>query len=351
MSSLAFGRTVARGTLAGALAVLLGAPLAPVLAQNTYRDLEGRFTLDLPQGWKMTNEQFNLVYQFGSDASSAAMMLVYSEGETDLDELFRSQVENLTGAGYTEPPAGSIVDMTLNGSRARWTEYTSPLDAGGTSVEMHAYAAAVVSDEDDAGLGFLVFMNANEKEKVGEALRTSFETLRLHEHALTGVSDVVAVGAEWAAAAPEPTAASAFEHALVTFGVPAGWSAEPGEGDILATVSHEDYGSLTVMGKRGNDFGKDRDQILVAMRDGLLSSLPSMRPIKDAWEVETAGGTTILLEEYDGAITVAGTDLPYSAVIGAAKDGRRGLGFMGIFSTDVKTDAMRELLEILTSVR
>lgn len=340
-----------RSATAVGLALMLCTSFTAALAQNTYEDLEGRFALDLPEGWKMTQEQFNLVYQFGSDASSAAMMIVYSEGATDLEELFRDQVENLTGAGYAEPPPGSVVDMTLNGCRARWTEYASPMDIGGVSIEMFAYAAAVVSDEDQAGVGFLTFMNADEKGKVGEALRTSFETLRLHGRPLTGVSDVVSVDAAMAAKPPEPTGPSSFEHELVALDFPSGWSAEPGQGDILATISHDDYGSLTVMGSKGGDFGSDRDQILVAMRDGLLSSLPSMRPTGDAWETETAGGTTVVLEEYDGAITVAGTDIPYGAVIGAVKDGRRGLGFMGMFSAEVKQEAMHDMIEIIKSMQ
>jgi hypothetical protein len=241
--------------------------------------------------------------------------------------------------------------MTVNDCPARWAEYPFELEVSGKKVQLHAYLGAVVG-EDEGGAGFLAFMSSTEKTRVGDAVKHAFETLRLHGRPLTGVRDVVEVSKDYAAAVGEtPAGPSQFEHELFSVMLPPGWSSEPGKDEVTAVFKHKDFGSLSVTGKEKNKLGKNRDEILIGFRDGLLSSIPSMQNVRGPWEVTTNSGEILTVEEFTGSIAVMGKNFPHGALIAAAKNGNRGLGFLGIYSSKVKEEAVADMLAILKSLK
>jgi hypothetical protein len=341
-------RTV--GALALLVAALLLVPLSTAVGQNTYEDLQGRFAFELPEGWEMVLERLNIVYQFKGE-HSARMVLTYLDGETDLAGAFADQVDNATSAGFTVPPPGSVADMTLNGCPARWAEYSSELDADGATVQMFLYIGAVVDEAAGGAVQYMALMSPTDRGRYADDLKHSFETLRLHDRPLTGVTDVQEADVAFAEAAAQPTSATTFEHELLSVTLPPGWTAEPGEGVTIAVVNHDDYGSLRIMGQEKDGFGESRDEIYMAMREGILESVPSVRTTRGPWDITSDAGETIVVEQMEGNITSGGEDIPKGVIIAAAMDGRRGLGFLVFCSADVTDDAVEEIISILKSLK
>jgi len=111
------------------------------LAANTYTDLKGRFALDLPEGWKMKSSPAEGLFVF-EGPSGETMILRYDEEAKDADKLMQSAVETFRGSG---PPnaalEGTVKEMTVNKSPARWAIYAGTVDAGTIKVKMFGAAA------------------------------------------------------------------------------------------------------------------------------------------------------------------------------------------------------------------
>jgi hypothetical protein len=280
------------------------------------------------------------------------MILVYSDGVSDLAELFSDAVDIAGGSGLSAPTPGSVADMTLNGSPARWAEYASDIAAGKKTVQLHAFLGAVLSPEHEAGISFVAIMPPRDYAKIGESLRASWASLRLHGKPLTGVGEVVDVDARSVRIEKKVPEASTFEHNLVTVSLPAGWTAELSNvKNIVAKVKHDSYGSITIMGGLKNELGKSRDEIINGVRDGLMQGIPAMKPARGAWTVPTQGCGEAVIEQYEGVLVAEGMEIPYGAILGATKDGQRGLGFMALFKSDVKEQAAAEALQIIGSAK
>lgn len=322
------------------------------MAKVPYEDLSGRFALDLPEGWKLVKEQFNSLYIFGKDGGGVKLILVYSDGVSDIAALFSDAVDLATGSGLTSPTPGSVADMTLNGSPARWAEYPCDIAAGKKTARLHVFVGAVLSPEHQGGVSFFVSMAAKDYEKLGDPLRASWESLRLYGKPLTGVGQVAEVDAGSVQIAKKIPEASVLEHKLITVSLPAGWAAELGkDSGILAKVKHEKYGTVTIMGAPKNEFGKSRDKIINDIREALLTGMPTMKATRGSWTVPTSGCGDAALEQYEGAIVAEGVEIPHGALLAAMKDGRRGIGFMAVFRSDVKEQAVNEILQIIASAK
>ncbi len=342
MACLTPNRSVHRVTLIAAVLVLLCLLTFPALAKNVYQDPDERFSVRLPDGWELTQEQLNLIYKFEGKEASASLLVRLFTDPADLEEIFAAQVENMTAAEYAEPPADAICDLEVNGCPARWVQYPFEVEASGMTVTLIASLGGGVC-ADQGGIGFLSFMSPDDQKRVGKKIETAFQSLQLHTSLRS------------AAAAPvvEAGAASggAFTHELVQLTLPAGWSATPGKDETIATLSHPEYGTLTVMGAPAEKFGKDRQDIHKNVRYGLMTSLPSMHTITKAAEQNTDGGLSILVEELLGKTSASGIEVSLGAIVASAKETERGLGFLGIFNTKVRDLAYPEMLAILKSLR
>jgi len=325
---------------------------AASVTNTSYEDLSGRFALNIPDGWKLVQEQFNMLYIFGKSGSSVKLILMYSDGVSDIAELFSEAVDLATGSGLTPPTPGSVADMTLNGSPARWAEYTSDVTADKKTARLHVYAGAVISPEHQGGISFFVSMSPKDYEKLGDPLRASWESLRLHGKPLTGAGEVAEVDASTVRIAKKTLEASVLEHKLITVSLPAGWASELGkDSGILAKLKHEKFGTLTIMGGPKNEFGKSRDNIINDIREALLSGMPTLKAARGSWTLPTVRFGDAALEQYEGAIVAEGVEIPHGALIAALKDGKRGVGFMAVFKSDVKDEAVTDLLQIIASAK
>jgi len=333
------------------LPVLIATGLAATAKAAPYQDLEGRFALELPADWQLVQEQFGLIYKFGREGSGATIMVVVDDGAKGLDPLYADLVDYVTAAGVSAPPADKAVDMTLNGNPARWTEYEARLTTEDLDTPMQVLAGCVFDAGHHTGVNFITVLPQNAYESLGDAVRDTWASLCLYGQSRTGIADLAAMDPS-RAPSQETAPPSTFVHDLVTLELPAGWSAEPGSNPvILATLKHEEYGSIKVLGAEGKALGGSTGEILAGVRDGLMAATPSMTLTRTDWEVPTHGCGNAELEQYEGVIIAQGKEFPRGTLLAAAKDKRRGLAFMATYKSDVAVGATAEFLKILASAK
>jgi len=338
--------------------VALGA--RPLTAQNTHQDPLGRFAIDLPAGFKLASEQLDRVYVF--DRGGTKIMLFVVTEASDRDAVWASALESFTGKSVPVPPAGAVFDMDVNGNPARLAQYGFDVDNNGKNVRLTGRLGAVLLEGTETGLAYLAMLNDKTLKQYGEATVTAFYSIRLPGAPMTGATEPVAAtvkppapaaGQEIAipaAAAPE-TPASTFEHPLAILSIPAGWTATAGEGAQIATISHPTYPALRVIGLEKNKFGKNREEVLRGLVQGLQSEVPSFNQTKEPYEMPLEAGGTALVAEYEGTIVAAGQSLPHAGLIVAVKDNRRGIGFLWVATSSAWEAGLEQVLAIVKSLR
>lgn len=335
------------------LFILFWTCYSAVLGQNIYKDLQGRFSLELHDGWKLTSEKFNKVYTFKDNESGAAIIITYLNEAKNREEVFADQVEDfIIGNGYDVPPKGTVIDMTVNECPARWAEYSFEVSTNGTNAKLFAYLGSIVNEDED-GLNFLSIISNTIKDQIGETIKHTFETLRLGDKPLSGIKNVVSVDVDFTKPPVDEkeSLSSIFKSELLSLTLPSGWTSNPGSGSIITTIKHEDFGTLTVMGKEEDEFGANREVILNSVLDGIISQIPSMHNVKGPYELTATSGETLIVEELEGNITSEGQSFPYCALLAAEKNENRGLGFLGMYSSQVKNDAKEGMLTIIKSLK
>lgn len=333
-------------------AVLLPAALvlsAPALAQVEHEDPLGRFAMTLPKGWKLVSEQFDLLYQF--EQGGTKIILYVMDGTSDRAKAFSDAVGMFATETPPPPPEGSVYDLVMNGNPARQAEYTFEVASGNKKVPLTAFLGTVTLEGANMSVAFMSMLNEQALKKWKAGIADAFHSIRMRGSSVTGASEPVAVTGALAAGPAAETAASTFEHALVTLDIPAGWAATAGEGASLATIERQDVAALRVVGAAGNEFGKSATEAIDAMAAGLQASLPVFNQTRPPREEPTAAGGTVLLAEYEGVLVVQGREVPQWVLIGARKDTRGGVGFLWMTPPDKKDAALEQVLAIIKSAR
>jgi hypothetical protein len=332
----------------------------PLAAQNTHQDPLGRFAIDLPAGFKLQTEQLDRIYVFARSATR--IMLLVVTDVTDRDAVWANALESFTGKSVQAPPEGAVFDMDVNGNPARLAQYAFDLDNNGKNVRVTGRLGVVMLEGTETGLAYLALLNEKDVKQYGEPTVQAFNSIRLPGAPMTGATEPVAAtvlaptpaaGQEIAipaAAAPE-TPASTFEHPLATLSIPAGWTATVGEGAKIATISHPTYPTVHVLGLEKNKFGKNRDEILKALVQGMQSEVPSFNQTKPPYEVPLDAGGSAVAAEYEGTIVAAGQSVPHHGLVVAMKDSRRGIGFMWIATSSAWDSGLEQVLAIVKSLR
>jgi hypothetical protein len=339
--------------LAAAAALVLAAP--PSTAQTTHEDPQGRYAMDLPAGWKLVSEQLDQVYQF---AEGDAKIIVYVQsGTADRVAAFQGALEAFCGPALEPPPAGTVFDLDVNGSPARQAHYTFQAASGNRRVPLTVFMGSVALAGTEVSVSFAAILNDNARKKWDAQIPGVFHSIRMVGAPVIAATEPVAVTHEAPTPAPAPAAAAAapastFEHALVTLDIPAGWTAQPGQGTAqIVEVANPEFPSLRVIGLAGNDFGKNRTEVMQSMVTGFQSSLPSFNQSSPPREDTTAAGQTILVAEYQGSLVVEGREVPQWTLLAAYKDRRRGLGFVWMVPPAKKDAALAQVLGIIRSAR
>ena len=132
-------------------------------AGNTFDDPKGRFSIDLPEGWKLTPQTDKDVYVFkGGDNNS--IIMEYNAGAENSPELFQQAIDAFEASGLPNPsPVDKIMDLTVNAHPARWGAYTGEMEYGSVKVRLYGMLGSVFLGE--GGVYFLAIMSKGTMDK------------------------------------------------------------------------------------------------------------------------------------------------------------------------------------------
>jgi tetratricopeptide (TPR) repeat protein len=156
-------------------------------AQTTYADPQGRFVIDLPEGWMNkplvpAPKNKDAVSVFEGEGTS--FLVAFNPGVDDLDKLM-GQVANQFRS-LQVAYEGDLTEMKMNGHPARWGMLKTPLDPG-----MVFLWGSVVLGRDGA---YLVFTTRREKlGPMGAKIEKAFQSIRLPGELVSGVADLTLI--------------------------------------------------------------------------------------------------------------------------------------------------------------
>ena len=338
------------------IVLFLALPLlaTPLHAQMDYEDPLSRFAITLPEGFELSKETADKVYQFKHDNMN--ILAVVQDGTDNAADAFRGAADFFTGQTVPPPPEGSVYELTVNGNAARQATYPFEAKSGKKTVTVHFFIGAVTLEGTGMSVAYMTMLNEKMVKKMTPVAWNAFHSIRIPGTPVIEAGTPVAVtgalegGEPPAVAAPE-VPPSTFESPLATIDVGAGWTATAGKGYNIVAIEREGYRTVRVIGAKKNDFGKSREEILESMVEGIQSAMPTARQTSPPREEATTAGDVVLIGEYEGTIVVDGKELPHWALIASFKDKKRGLGYLWITTPNERDKALEEVLAMIRSTR
>ncbi len=156
----------------------LGLPLPRVAsAQDVFQDPRGRFSIDLPPGFTLSSEQLDRMFIF--QVPDARLFVCVVSGARDRDRLWRTALDDFTGAGVPPPPAELVTDLEVNGNPARMAWYGFDSGDEGSTVSYTVLLGVVVLQDSGTGVVGFSMMNDRAADQWGDALRKAFRSIRV----------------------------------------------------------------------------------------------------------------------------------------------------------------------------
>lgn len=337
-----------------------------VHAQNSFEDLRGRFSLDLPEGWKLVPQENEYVYVFKGKGIEQVVVF-FDPDARDRAKLFSQAEETLRVSLPNAAPEGAVVDLEVNGNPARWGVYRGTTEAGSPKVvvALVGLLGSVVLRE--GGIYFLSVLNDNSRKQWGEKLQKVFQSIREAGASPTGVGEArvaqpAGLTSKETAPAPTPGQPSAFTHQHVSLTLPPGWSSQPVAANLedgtVGKFSSARTSATFVVGctnvvKKWFMKKKSLQTLHKESKSVIESAMPTAVSAEGPFELVTADGKKAFLEVYKGSLVVEGKELPMHAVAAAAKTEQcsEGLTMYGFVASSSAGTAVPEMKQIVQSVR
>lgn len=329
-----------------AASVILGSGLAQ--AGSDFTDSNGRFTIDLPKGWKLEPQAEETVYVFKGDDKTIVME--YLPAESDPEQLHERGLNTLKASGFASPKLhGAMQSFSINGNPARWAVHRQDTDVEvgdkTYTVTMHGLIGGVGVGE--GGLYFMALIGDDPDDGWAEKFKKSFESIRAAGVEKTGSTEAVAV---------EQTAGEAvlFEHELATLEFPGGWTPR----DLLPGFEKEALGwyfydpipgaNVIMMGYKG--FGMNESKVLKAAKQTAEASIPGAE-LSNAYEFEHDNGQKAKFFVYRGKAVASGTEMDMSIVTCTVKAKKCWVCLMAYVPTPSEAAIEDQIRMVSRSVR
>ena len=310
-------------------------------AQNTFEDLQGRFVIDLPQGWQLAPQTDDKVFSFQGEGKTIIIECVPMVN--DPAELLKKAETTLRSAGWGFDSSG-VMEMTLNGLPARWCVYKGAL----SGASLAALCGGVVMEEN--GLYFLSIIPAQDMAKWKDKLEKSFQSIRGQGQKVTGVENVNSVAAAAQAPAENPTP---WKSALVSLTLPPGWREKPkprgSEKEAKGLFMYDPLPgtSLVVVCYKG--MGMTMSKALEAGIKTMTIPVPGLKPV-EAQEMKL-GKRKIYFAVYKGMGVAAGTEVEIASVIAVTKADKCYTNLIAFGPSTVLAEMKAQVLEIVKTVK
>jgi hypothetical protein len=321
---------------------LLAAPGA-ALAQTTFEDPQGRFVIDLPEGWRLTPQTDDKVLVFQGEGKSIIIECVPMM--KDPAELLRKAETTLRAAGFANPVLDAdVLEMTLNGLPAHWGIYKS----APSGAPLAALCGGVVNG--DNGFYFLSIIPAAELATWKDRLQRTFHTIRGQGQKATGVENVKAVPA--ATSAPAGTR-TPWSNALVSLTLPPGWGEKPKprgiEKEVQGLFVNNRFPGATILAICYKGIGMNTSKALEGGLKTITLSMPDAKPV-DVQEMEVEG-KKIYFTVFKGTAVGAGTVVDLGAILAVTKADNGHMALIAIAMYGLVPELRNQVLEIARTVK
>lgn len=313
-------------------------------AQTTYKDPQGRFVIDLPEGWKydpmvpmFANEKSA---DFQDEGRKNAFTLAISRGFDDPDKLIKQAALQFK---FLEPVFdGEILAMSVNGHPARWGILKTPLDPG-----MIMQVASIVLENN--GIYLIHTLRTEKRESVGKLVEKAFQSLRLPGEPVTGVGDTTAV----VPPRPKATQPTLWKSELVSLTLPPGWEEEPkprgSEKELKGWFQNNDLPGSTLMVVCYKGLGINRAKALDAGIKSMTIANPGMKPV-EAKEMELENGK-IHFVVIRGMVASEGQEVEVASVLTVSKAKKCYVNLILTAQSHMLDDLKAQALEITKTVK
>ena len=249
-------------------------------AQTTYQDNQGRFVIDLPEGWQLAPQTDDNAFVFKGDGKS--IIIEYVPGTSDPGELMKKAESSLRASGLTNPvpERGGFQEMSVNGHPAQWGVYKS-----GKLLSSLTGTVALGSD----GLYYMSIMAQSAVGTWKDRIEKSFQSIRMPGETLTGVSDVKTSVAK----APEAGKPTPWKGELVALTLPPGWTEKPKprgfEKEVQGFFMNEKLPGATLMVVCYKGMGMSMGKAFDAGLKSITIPMPGLKPV-EARELKLESG-------------------------------------------------------------
>ena len=281
--------------------VLLGGTGSSIAA-NTFEDPKGRFSIDLPDGWKLDPQTDESVYVFkGGDSS---IILEYSSTTSERGALFLSGMNTLKASGLANASSvDDAKDMKVNNNKARLGLYSDEIAYGSIKVKLYGLLGSIELKE--GGLYFLSVLNDTTLKTMRGALDKSFYSIRNVGDAVTGASGITTASKDILEVKKPTGASSTFEHEHLSLTVPPGWvSSEIPKGvekEVIGWLTSDYIPGATIMVVCYRGITRNFTNIRIGGLRTIAASYPKgQKSLKDKTKIRTEQGKRALYELWQG---------------------------------------------------
>jgi len=326
----------------------------PLAAQRTYEDLRGRFAIDLPDGYTLSPQTNENVFEFKGDGMP--MIVAFVEGDDDPASLFSQGMISVNSSLTGTEKVGDVLDANLNGNPARLGTYKGGVK-GNENIILYALLGGVGLGSD--GVYYFTFFNeADYNSEAKDPIVSSYHTIRRPGQELSGVSqsEVYAGDVMMNASAGEGNTITSdpfrFEYSSMHLDFPAGWSQqELGRGvpkEMIGWFNYkkESSGNLQVYSYEGLIWSP---KTVGDVADGvLLAAMPDAQLVASSKE-KLESGNKAEIKEYKGTSVVDGKEIALGGLTIVLKSGKHNLFFLAFSSLESMSSYRQKVLEVAAS--
>lgn len=322
----------------------------PVQAATVYEDPEGRFAMDLPDGWALLPQTDPAVFVF-EGKEKVQVILQHFPDQSDPAELFDQALATVKGGGVPDPaPEGDLVDLKVNGHPARWGVYSGAV--AGMKVVLISPLGGVGLGE--GGVDFVTFLNSGNRKKMEKVVQGMFESIRLPGEKASGVSGRT----KTAAAAPAASASQAgtpFAHDLVTMEIAPGWEAQPMgrnfEKEVVGFYSSPRLAGGTMLLICYKGMGMNMVKSIKGIKQTVEAAIPNASPVAVKESEKTDSGREVTYITYQGTSAAQGQDIPMGAVTATVKGKKSYVNIVVIVAAHLIPAATEDVTRMAKSVQ
>ena len=266
-------------------------------AANPFEDSKGRFTIDLPSGWKLDPQTDETVFVFKGDNKS--IILQYFTDINDRGDLFTQAVNQLKLAGLPNAsPVERSKDLTVNNNPARSGLYSDEMAVGATKVKLYGLLGSVSLKK--GGVYFMSILNESTLKTMRNTLETSYQSIRNSGQPLSGADVETRVVHD-----KTPAESMTFNHKLVTLDLPPGWvtQAIPAnfEKEVIAWFKSKTIPGATVMVMAYSKFRYNYRGVRISGLRTIAAAYPKgQKALKNPAKLRTKNGYAAVYELWQG---------------------------------------------------